>query len=56
MLFQQLERAGVALEPFAGDGGEAGQACVTYLAEVLAGLDGADVDFDGGDGDGLEGV
>ena len=26
------------------------------MAEVLAGFDGADVDLDGGDGDGLEGV
>ena len=26
------------------------------MAEVLAGLDGADVDLDGRDGDGLEGV
>lgn len=47
---------GVALEAFAGDGGEAGQAGVAYLAEVLAGLDGAYVDLHCGDGDGLEGV
>lgn len=47
---------GVALEAFAGDGGEAGQACVAHLAEVLAGLDGADVDLHSGDGDSLEGV
>ena len=47
---------GVALEAFAGDGGKAGQAGVAYLAEVLARLHGADVDLDGGDGDGLEGV
>lgn len=56
MLFQQLQRMGVALEAFAGDGGKAGQAGVAYLAEVLARLDGTDVDLDGGDGDGLEGV
>ena len=56
MLFQQLQRVCVALEAFAGDGGIAGQAGVAYLAEVLARLDGADVDLDGGDGDGLEGV
>ena len=47
---------GVALEAFASDGGKAGQASVAHLAEVLAGLYGADVDLDGGDGDGLEGV
>ena len=46
----------VALQPLAGDGGEAGQAGVANLAEVLADFDGADVDLDGGDGDGLEGV
>ena len=56
MLFQQLQRMGVALQALAGDGGEAGQARVAYLAEVLARLHGADVDLDGGDGDGLEGV
>lgn len=56
MLFQQLQRVGVALEALAGDGGEAGQAGVAHLAEVFAGLDGADVDLNGGDGDGLEGV
>ena len=55
-LLQQLQRVGVALEAFAGDGGEAGQAGVAYLAEVLAGLHGADVDLHCGDGDGLEGV
>ena len=54
MLFQQLQGMGVALEAFAGDGGEAGQACIAYLAEVLARLYGADVDLDGRDGDGLE--
>lgn len=47
---------GVALQAFAGDGGEAGQAGEAHLAEVLAGLDSADVDLDGGDGDGLESV
>ena len=47
---------GVALEAFAGDGGKAGQAGVAYLAEVLARLDGADVDLHSGDGDGLEGI
>lgn len=47
---------GVAHQAFAGDGGEAGQAGVAHLAEVLAGLDGADVYLDGGDGDGLEGI
>ena len=56
MRFQQLQRVGVALEALSGDGGEAGQARVAHLAEVLARLDGADVDLDGGDGDGLEGV
>ena len=56
MLFQQLQRVGVALQAFARDGGKAGQSGVAYLAEVLAGLDGANVDLDGGDGDGLEGV
>lgn len=56
MLFQQLQRVGIALQALAGDGGEAGQTGVAHLAEVLAGLDGADVDLDGGDGDGLEGV
>ena len=47
---------GRSLEAFAGDGGKAGQAGVAHLAEVLARLDGTDVDLDGGDGDGLEGV
>ena len=47
---------GVPLEAFAGDGGKTGQAGVAYLAEVLARLDGTDVDLDGGDCDGLEGV
>lgn len=47
---------GVAHQAFAGDGGEAGQAGVAYLAEVFARLDGADVYLDGRDGDGLEGV
>jgi len=56
MLFQQLQRVGISLQALAGDGGEAGQTGVAHLAEVLAGLDGADVDLDGGDGDGLEGV
>lgn len=56
MLSQQLQRMGVPLQTFAGDGGEAGQAGVAYLAEVLARLDGTDVDLDGGDGDGLKGV
>lgn len=56
ILFQQLQRMGIALQALAGDGGEAGQACVAHLAEVLAGLDGADVDLDGGDGDGFERV
>lgn len=56
MLFQQLQRVSVALEAFAGDGGEAGQAGVAYLTEVLSLLDGADVDLDGGDGDGFERV
>ena len=46
----------VALQALAGDGGEAGQAGVAYLAEVLARLDGADVDLNGGDGDGFERV
>lgn len=53
---QQLQRVSVALEAFAGDGGEAGQAGVAHLTEVLARLDGADVDLNGGDGDGFEGV
>ena len=53
---QQLHRVSVALEAFAGDGGEAGQAGVAHLAEVLARLYGADVYLDGRDGDGLEGV
>ena len=53
---QQLQRVSVALEALAGDGGEAGQAGVAHLAEVLARLDGANVDLNGGDGDGLEGV
>lgn len=56
MLFQQLQRVGVALQALAGDGGEAGQAGVAHLAEVLAGLHGADVYLDSRDGDGLEGV
>lgn len=47
---------GVALQALAGDGGEAGKACIAHLAEVLAGLYGADVYLDGRDGDGLEGV
>ena len=47
---------GIPLQAFAGDGGEAGQAGVAYLAEVLARLYGADVHLDGRDGDGLEGV
>lgn len=54
MLFQQLQRVGVALQALAGDGGEAGQAGVAYLAEVLARLYGADVDLHSRDGDGLE--
>lgn len=53
---QQLQRVGVAHQAFVRNGGEAGQAGVAYLAEVLAGLDGAYVDLHGGDGDGLEGV
>lgn len=56
MLFQQLQRMRVALQALAGDGGKAGQAGVAYLAEVLARLDGADVDLNGGDGDGFERV
>ena len=56
MLFQQLQRVGVTLEALAGDGSKTGQAGIAYLAEVLARLDGTDVDLDGGDGDGLEGV
>ena len=56
MLLQQLQRMGVALQALAGDGGEAGKAGVAYPAEVLAGLDGADVDLHSWDGDGLEGV
>lgn len=56
MLFQQLQRMGVAVQALAGDGGEAGQAGVAHLAEVFAGLDGADVDLHSWDGDGLEGV
>ena len=56
MLFQQLQRMGIPLQTFAGDGGKAGQAGIAYLAEVLARLDGTDVDLDSGDGDGLEGV
>ena len=56
MRFQQLQRVGVALQAFAGDGGEAGQAGVAYLSEFLAGLDSADVDLHSRDGDGLEGV
>ena len=47
---------GVAPEAFAGDGGKACQTGVAYLAEVLALLDGTDVDLHSGDGDGLEGV
>lgn len=46
----------VALQALAGDGREAGQAGVAHLAEVFARLYGADVDLDGRDGDGLEGV
>lgn len=53
---QQLQRVSVALQAFASDGGKAGQAGVAYLAEVLARLDGADVDLNGGDGDGFERV
>lgn len=53
---QQLQRVSIALQALAGDGGEAGQACVAYLAEVFARLDGADVDLNGGDGDGFERV
>lgn len=53
---QQLQRVRVALQAFTGDGREAGQAGVAYLTEVLARLDGADVDFHCGDGDGLERV
>lgn len=53
---QQLQRMGIALEALAGDGGEAGQAGVAHLTEVLARLDGADVDLNGGDGDGFERV
>ena len=45
---------GVAHQAFAGDGGEAGQACIAHLAEVLARLYGADVYLDGRDGDGFE--
>ena len=56
MLLQQLQRMRIALQALAGDGGEAGQAGVAHLAEVLACLDGADVDLNGGDGDGLEGI
>lgn len=56
MLFQQLHRVNVALQALAGDSGEAGQAGVAHLAEVLARLDGADVDLNGGDGDGFERV
>ena len=46
----------VALEAFARNGGEAGQACIAYLTEVLARLYGTDVYLDGRDGDGLEGI
>ena len=53
---QQLQRVCVALQALAGDGGKASQARIAYLAEVLARLDGADVNLDGGDGDGFEGV
>lgn len=56
MLFQQLQCVSVALQALAGDGGEAGQAGVAHLAEVLAGLDSADVDLHSRDGDGLERV
>ena len=56
MLFQQLQRVGVALQALAGDGGEAGKSCIAHLAEVLACLYGADVDLHSRDGDGLEGV
>lgn len=47
---------GVALQALTGDGGKAGQAGVAHLAEVFAGLDGADVDLHSRDSDGLEGV
>lgn len=53
---QQLQSVSIALQALAGDGGEAGQAGVAHLAEVFAGLDGADVDLDGRDGDGFERV
>ena len=46
----------VALQALTGDGGEAGQAGVAHLAEVLAGLDGADVDLHSRDCDGFERV
>lgn len=47
---------GIPLQALAGDGGKASQARIAYLAEVFAGLDGANVDLNGGDGDGFEGV
>lgn len=53
---QQLQRVSVALQALAGDGGEASQARIAHLAEVFAGLDGANVYLHGGDGDGFEGV
>ena len=56
MLLQQLQRVSVALEALAGDGSKASQARIAHLAEVFAGLDGADVDLNGGDGDGFEDV
>lgn len=46
----------IPLQALAGDGGKASQARIAHLAEVFAGLDGADVNLNGGDGDGLEGV
>ena len=55
-LFQQLQHVRIPLEALAGDGGEAGQAGVAHLAEVLARLDGANVDLNGGDGDGFKRV
>ena len=56
MLLQQLQRVGIPLQALAGDGGEAGQARIAHLTEVLARLDGANVDLNGGDGDGFEGI
>ena len=56
MLFQQLQRVGVALQALSGDGGEAGQTGVAHLAEVFAGLDCANVDLHSRDGDGFERV